>query len=165
MTKNHAILKKDTVEELIKRARAEKNARKKMRLLAIAHFLEGKNRTEIAAILHMSRRIINDWVQRYLNQGLQGLESKKPTGRSSYLSQAQKAQLCRYIKDQSQRDTGGRLTGESIHQYIQESFSVTYHPNAIYTLLKKLGFSWVTSRSKHPKQSQEAQETFKKNQI
>jgi hypothetical protein len=25
-----------------------------------------------------------------------------------------------------------------------------------------LGFSWITSRSKHPKQSEEAQEDFKK---
>lgn len=158
-------MKKDTVEELIKLARAEKDARKKMRILAIAHFLDGKNRTEIAAILHMSRRIINDWVQRYLNQGLQGLESKKPKGRSSYLSQEQQAQLCRYVEEQSQRDTGGRLTGESIHKYIEDNFSVTYHPNAIYTLLKKLGFSWITSRSKHPKQSEQAQEEFKKNQI
>ncbi|GIU41121.1 hypothetical protein TUM4438_04160 [Shewanella sairae] len=37
-----------------------------------------------------------------------------------------------------------------------------YHPNAIYKLLEQLGFNWITSRSKHPKQAIEAQTAFKK---
>ncbi|WP_435277206.1 helix-turn-helix domain-containing protein [Psychrobium sp. nBUS_13] len=32
----------------------------------------------------------------------------------------------------------------------------------MYRLLHQLGFSWITSRSRHPKQSDEVQETFKK---
>jgi hypothetical protein len=34
-----------------------------------------------------------------------------------------------------------------------------------YKLLKSLNITWTTSRSKHPKQSEEAQENFKKLQI
>ncbi|PKF58399.1 winged helix-turn-helix domain-containing protein [Alteromonadales bacterium alter-6D02] len=41
-------------------------------------------------------------------------------------------------------------------------FGVDYHLNHVYKLLKKIGFSWITSRSKHPKQSQKAQDEFKK---
>jgi hypothetical protein len=37
-----------TAEELLKLSRAGKNARKRMRLLAIAQFLECKNRTQVA---------------------------------------------------------------------------------------------------------------------
>jgi transposase len=58
---------------------------------------------------------------------------------------------------------GGRLTGEAIRLYIADEFQINYHPNAIYKLLHLLGFSWITSRSKHPKQSEEAQKDFKKN--
>ncbi len=58
--------------------------------------------------------------------------------------------------------SGGRLIGDAILKYIQQHFDVTYHPNAIYKLLEQLGFSWITSRSKHPKQSIESQTAFKK---
>ncbi|WP_239994101.1 winged helix-turn-helix domain-containing protein [Photobacterium phosphoreum] len=35
----------------------------------------------------------------------------------------------------------------------------------MYYLLKRMGFSWITSWSKHPKQSQQAQDNFKKFKI
>ncbi|WP_376708513.1 helix-turn-helix domain-containing protein [Shewanella surugensis] len=56
---------------------------------------------------------------------------------------------------------GGRLTGADIHRYIQSEFGGNYHPDFIYYLLNHMGFSWITSRSKHPKQSIDAQEAFK----
>ncbi|PAJ75282.1 hypothetical protein CJF42_05840 [Pseudoalteromonas sp. NBT06-2] len=65
-----------------------------------------------------------------------------------------------YIKTQSHSETGGRLTGESIQSYIKTNFNVNYHRNAIYKLLKSIGFSWITSRSRHPQKSDEVQETF-----
>jgi transposase len=60
----------------------------------------------------------------------------------------------------SQSDKVGRLTGEQIKHYITVQFAVNYHLNRIYKLLAKLGFSWITSRSRHPKQSQPAQVEF-----
>ena len=139
-----------------------KDHRMRLRLLAVSHFKSGKNRAEVARILNVSRRIVNDWVAKYLSGGLHGLESKKPSGRPSYLTKQEKETLSLYIKVQCQSDAGGRLTGESIRMYINANFDVNYHPNAIYKLLKSIGFSWITSRSRHPKQSDEVQETFKK---
>ncbi|AGH43508.1 hypothetical protein C427_1399 [Paraglaciecola psychrophila 170] len=48
-----------------------------------------------------------------------------------------------------------------LQNYIQQTFSVNYHQNSIYKLLKSLNITWTTSRSKHPKQSEEAQKNFK----
>ena len=106
--------------------------------------------------------MVNEWVKRYLDQGIEGLEAKKPKVRDCYLSPSQQKQLSRYIEQYSVSEAGGRLTGESIRVYIQDQFDVSYHPNAIYKLLKSLGFSWITSRSKHPQQSQAKQDAFKK---
>jgi hypothetical protein len=50
-------------------------------------------------------------------------------------------------------------------RYIKRKFGVTYCLDNIYRRLNSLRFSWITSRSKHPKQSQEIQECFKKIQI
>ena len=94
--------------------------------------------------------------------GLDGLDDKPRHGRPSFLTQTQHRQLVGYLHQQSQSDKGGRLTREQIKHYITEQFAVIYHLNHIYKLLAKLGFSWITSRSRHPKQSQTAQDEFKK---
>ncbi len=52
-----------------------------------------------------------------------------------------------------------------LQTYIQRTFAVNYHQNSTYNLLKSLGISWTTSRSKNLKQSEEAQENLKKRQI
>ncbi|MFT4941817.1 MAG: hypothetical protein ACI88A_004888 [Paraglaciecola sp.] len=59
----------------------------------------------------------------------------------------------------------GRLNGEILQGYIQQTFAVNYHQNLIYNLLKSMNITWTTSRSKHPKQNSEIQEDFKKIQI
>jgi len=145
-------LKLDTPQHLLALSRAEKNSPKRLRLLALSHFLEGK----------VSRRSVNKWVADYLSDGLAGLEAKKAPGRTCPLSIKQREQLFDYIDKQSRCTKGGRLTGEAIRLYVAEQFQIHYHPTAIYKLLHLLGFSWITSRSKHPKQSQEAQDEFKK---
>ena len=99
----------------------------------------------------------------YLSSAIEGLEAKKAQGRPCPLSIKQRAQLFEYIDKRSRSHQGGRLTGETIRLYIAEQFQITYYPNAIYKLLHLLGFSWITSRSMHPKQSQAAQDEFKKN--
>lgn len=159
------MVKRLSSEEVLALYKTEKNARKRIRLLAISHFLDNPNRSEIARRLKVSRRSVNNWVSNYLKFGLEGLEAKKPKGREPYLSQKQQQQLRDYINRSSQSSEGGRLTGEAIHTYISQQFGVSYHSNAIYKLLKSLGFSWITSRSRHPKQSEEIQEEFKKTNI
>ena len=57
---------------------------------------------------------------------------------------------------------GGRLQGKDVQAYISSEFGVQYQKSNVYNLLHELNLSWITTRSKHPKQSIEAQETFKK---
>ena len=49
-----------------------------------------------------------------------------------------------------------------LQEYIESIFGVTYQKTIIYHLLNKLNLSWITTRSKHPKQSEEVQASFKK---
>jgi transposase len=104
-----------------------KDHRMRMRLLAIAHFKAGKNKAAVARTLNVSRKMLNEWVANYLIGGISALESKKPSGRPSLLSSQQKAELLDYIEKQSQSTSGGRLNGEMLQNYIQQTFSVNYH--------------------------------------
>jgi len=65
------------------------NARMRIRLLAISHFADGKNRTEIANFLKVSCASVNKWVTQYLNDCLEGLIEKPHPGRPSLLSEIQ----------------------------------------------------------------------------
>nr|WP_193154776.1 IS630 family transposase [Vibrio navarrensis] len=148
-----------------KLASQQKSIQMKMRLLALAHFKDGHSRTQIAKFLMVSRTSVNKWVHTFLEEGLEGLKEKPRTGRPPFLTSEQREQLSQYIKDKANYTQGGRLTGADIHAYIVKEFGQHYHPDSIYYLLDHMGFSWITSRSKHPKQSQEVQDDFKKFKI
>lgn len=139
------------------------NASLKLRYLAVQKFHDGHSRTSIAKILNVSRRLVNEWITKYLSGGFDALALKQATGQPSRLSNEQKAQLKEYVISHAVKVQGGRLMGKDIQKYIQETFNVNYCVRNIYRLMKELGIVWITSRSKHPKQDLAAQEAFKKN--
>jgi hypothetical protein len=77
----------------------------------------------------------------------------------------QKLVLIDYMEKQSHSCKRTYLNGDMLQIYIHQTFAVNYHQNSNYNLLKSLGISWTTSRSKDLKQSEEAQENLKKRQI
>jgi transposase len=151
-----------SAEKFKQLARKEKDNRVKLRYMAIHHFKLGANRAQIATFLGVARGSVNTWVSNYLNHGLEGLKSKKSTGRPSQLSSEDLRQVKRFVESNAVKPDGGRLIAEDVRQFILTKLNVNYELRNIYRLLKSLGFSWITSRSKHPKQSQESQEAFKK---
>ena len=124
--------------------------------------VEPENRTNIAKRLNVARSSVNLWVSQYLSEGLSGLDNKRGAGRPRKLTKIQREQLHQYIMRCSQSTQGGRLTGADVGRYIMDNFQVEYNTGHVYKIMKQLGFSWITTRSKHPKQSDEAQEAFKK---
>ena len=142
--------------------KSEKSARKRMRYLALLHFTEGHSRTAIATMLKISRTSVNKWVTTYLSQGLSGLDDKPNPGRPPQLSLAQQASLKAFVQQRSLSEQGGRLMAKDLNHFIQSEFGVTFKQANIYRLLHQLGFSWITTRSRHPKQSEAVQEAFKK---
>lgn len=152
-------MKKDDINLL---AKTHQSVRMRLRFMALAHFQEGHSRYAIAKFLKVSRTSVNKWISQYHLDGIDGLTDKKTTGRPFCLTEDQRQQLANYVSQEAKSETGGRLTGQDIQAYIQEEFGFHYHLSSVYKLLHKLGFSWITSRSKHPKQCKQVQEDFKK---
>ena len=138
------------------------NARLKDRYKVIVKFFELDSRVKTAKELNVSRRLVNEWVSSYLRGGFDALAIKKQSGRPSRLNSIQKKQLKQYIADNSIKPNGGRLMGRDVKAYIESEFDITYQKSNIYTLLHELNLSWISSRSRHPKQNEETQERFKK---
>jgi hypothetical protein len=51
----------------------EHNGRMRIRLMALSHINNGVNRTQTAKYLHVSRRMVNEWVKRFNEKGIDGL--------------------------------------------------------------------------------------------
>ena len=63
------------------------------RLLALALVLDGRSRSEAAALNGMDRQTLSDWVHRYNAEGIEGRKACKSPGREPYLTEAQKAEV------------------------------------------------------------------------
>lgn len=148
--------------ELEQLAKSAKSARMRNRYLAVSHFIDGKSRTDIAKYLKVARGSVNVWVQKFLDNGIDGLLEGRHTGRPTKLSSQQLEQLSHFIKENSTCDNGGRLQAKDVQVYITEHFKIDYQISNIYRLLHHLNFSWITSRSRHPKQDEGVQTLFKK---
>ncbi len=148
------------LKELI---RKEKNGRMRVRLMVVEAVLRQKNKTKVAKDYSLSRTSVNQWMKRYNEGGVAALFEKPRTGRPAFITEKQREQFAQYVRDNSIKPDGGRLMGKDCIDYIQREFGVEYKQANIYKLLKSLNFSWVSSRSKHPKQDLAAQEDFKKN--
>jgi len=138
------------------------NASLKLRYLAVQKFHEGHSRTATAKILNVSRRLVNEWITKYLSGGFDALALKLATGQPSRLTNEQKIQLKEYVLEHAVKEQGGRLMGKDIQKYIHDTFNVKYEIRNIYRIMNQLELVWITSRSKHPKQDLNAQEAFKK---
>lgn len=129
----------------------------RVRLMTLAHIQDGANKAQTAKFLKVSRCTVNKWGQQFIHGGIDGLKEKPRSGRPSELSEAQLTQLKEYVITNSIKPTGGRLKGSLLVDYINQEFDILYSLDNIYRLLHQLGFSWITSRSKHPKQDLKAQ--------
>ena len=138
------------------------DARLKSRYLVATKFNEGHSRTRISRELQVSRRLVNTWIQLYLSGGFEALTIKKQSGRPALLNSLQMKKIKDYVIEHSVKSQGGRLMASDVQAFIQTEFSVEYQQSNIYRLLHELSLSWITSRSRHPKQSEEIQEAFKK---
>nr|WP_283630420.1 IS630 family transposase [Alteromonas macleodii] len=152
-----------TADDFKQLAKQTSNGQLRTRYLALYHFKKGETRTQIAAYLGVARGSVNTWVSNYLAHGLEGLQSKPSPGRPCQLSVSQREQIAHFIKENAVKKEGGRLIAQDVRQYISDTFQIDYQLRNVYRIMDALGFSWITSRSKHPKQSQQTQDTFKKN--
>lgn len=143
-------------------AKAESNKRIYQRLMMLAHLKEGMSKAQISRLSFTSPDRIYAWLKRFDEEGIEGLKDKARSGRPRLLDSSAHEALKQKIEESQATLSGGRLRGGDIIQLIKKEWGVSYSLNGVYNLLKDIGMSWISTRSKHPKQDEEAQEAFKK---
>jgi len=118
------------------------------RIHALLALAEGISVQEVAAMLGLGEQTVRDDRNRFLVKHLASLTYKRPPGRPSKLTKAQRRDLANVIKagPQAAGYTSGCWNTPMIQDLIQRRFGVSYHPHYIATLLGNLGFSYQKAR-------------------
>src|SRR6201990_497015 len=145
-------------------ARRSKDVNQSRRLLSLAGVRDGMDRGAAARIGGMDRQTLRDWVHRFNASGPDGLVDSWTEGPKPRLSEEQLAALARIVEVGPDRERDGvvRWRRLDLKRVIAERFGVDFHPRYVGKLLKKLGFSHISARPRHPAQDERIVEAFKK---
>src|SRR3954466_3988461 len=150
--------------ELRREAARCRDARAARRRLAPALVLEGSSREEAARAAGMDRQTLRDWVHRYNAEGLAGLRDRPRSGRRPRLTPGQEAELAAAVERGPDPDRKGvvRWRRIDLKALIETRFAVRLHERSVGKVLRRLGFTRLSVRPKHPKADEAAGAAFKK---
>lgn len=153
-----------SAEELRQAARRSKDPAQSRRLLALALVLEGHTRTAAARAAGMDRQTLRDWVIRYNEDGIAGLCDRSRSGRPARLNAAQLAELAQLVEDGPDVAMHGvvRWRCVDLQAQIQARFGVMLSVRQVERILKRLQFTRLSVRPRHPQADEAAQQAFKK---
>jgi transposase len=153
-----------SAEELRALARRSKDVNQSRRLLSLAAVRDGMDRGEAAKIGGMDRQTCATGFTRFNAVGPHGLFDNWTDGPTPRLSPEQRDELAKIVERGPDRKVDGvvRWRRIDLKRVIAERFGVDYHPRYVGKLLKKLGFSHMSARPRHPAQDERIVEAFKK---
>jgi transposase len=138
--------------ELRRLARQEPDRRAAMRLLAIAHALDGFSRAEAARLAGMERQALRDAVLRYNAEGPSGLRDRPRSGRPEALTPGQQAALKAWVlrgpNPERDKVSAWRLVDACARA--EQAYGVRYSGWGMSRLLRRLGLSRQKARPRHP---------------
>ena len=146
-------------------SKKEPHGRTKIRLLGLGHLAAGKSIEEVSQLLMVDRSSVRHWLDRFIEAGVEGLAEKPRSGRTQLLSNDKAEEVRCAIETLQASREGGRVRGVDIQELLAKKFNAVYDIDSVYKVLKRLNMVWISARSKHPKQSETVQETFKKTSL
>ena len=134
-----------------------------MRIQALLLVSQGHRERDVAQVIGVGRRTLQDWIHRYRVKGIPGLAKGPFKGARSRLTDEQKAELSRIIAAGPQEaglDTGVWTT-PIIVKLVRDLFGVSYHPDHMGKILHGLRFSVQYPGKNLSKADEKAQQTWR----
>ena len=153
-----------SAEQLRALAKRSKDAHQSRRLLSLAAVRDGMDRGEAVKTGGRDRQTLRDWVHRFNAKGPDGLIDNWTSGPTPRLSADQLAELAMIVETGPDRKVDGvvRWRRIDLKRVIADRFDVDYHARYVGKLLKKLGFSHMSARPRHPAQDRRSSRLSKK---
>lgn len=133
-------------------------------MLALALVLEGTSCTEAAQAAGVDRQTLRDWVHRYSEEGLAGLDDRHGEfGPKRLLSPEQEAEIAGWVRTGPDLAEHGvvRWRRADLARAIEARFGVVLAERSISTVLRRLGFRRLVVRPRHPGQEAAAQASLR----
>ena len=151
-----------SVEELQSLFRREKQVRVAKRIWIVWQARLGRTAPEIAKGIGVSRRAVQEWVRRYNEEGLIGLQTRSGQGRDPILSEAERQAVAERLEAGPQEGDVCSLRGVDFQKFLEDQFGKLLSLSTVYGLLHELGYEWLVPRSKHRKSDPDAIAAFQK---
>lgn len=148
-------------------ARRERDGRVRTRLLAIAACLEGMMRQDAAVLVGMSRNVLRIWIDRYNQDGVEGLRDRASPGRPPRITAERGARLRERVLagPDPGRDGVVAFRVVDIHRIARDELDIDASLTTIWREMKRQGLSWLAPRPRNPRSDAEVQATFKKTSV
>jgi transposase len=130
------------------------------RLLIVKEYYQGKTCAIVANHHKCSPAKVVYWKQRYDNQGLKGLQTKRRSGRPPKLNLNKAKEIKKQIIRQTSTDGGWQT--EQIKEYIQKQAGVSYSSRHIIRIAQNWGLSKITPRPQYAYARKKDKEVFLK---
>ncbi|WP_192797244.1 IS630 family transposase [Bacillus cereus] len=136
---------KTRIYEVEKLMKTEKNRRLYERYQTIMLHLKGYTNVKIAEVIGRSNLTIGNYVKRYQELGISGLEMSYSPGAPRRLTAEQEKRICEVVTYHTPADMGLKAemnwTAPLLREWIYQEWGVTYKNRAVLNILHRLGFS------------------------
>lgn len=150
------------LKKLRSRARKERVAEQKDRLMVAALAIEGLETMDIQRAVGRSRGFVQRWVYAYRDGGIEALKDKPRGGSVAKIHGENLRKLkARIDAGPTAEDKVCRLRGLDIQRIAKEELGAEVSLSAVYRTLETLGYSYLAPRPQHENQDLEAQKKFK----
>jgi transposase len=127
-------------------------------LLILNVIYYGKVAAQVSREIHRSRSWACEWLKRYDKEGIEGLKTRKKSGRPPELAEEISYQIKKELKESNKG-----WTTKQVEELITKKSGIKYHYVHIYRILRKWGFKQKVPRKVHVNTaSQEEKDAFKK---
>ncbi|WP_441652441.1 IS630 family transposase, partial [Enterococcus faecium] len=134
------------------------------RFLAVKLVLEGHTRKEAGHTIGRDEHTVSHYVKNYCHNGIQGLVSKKQSGRPSRLTDEQEAELVQLVAYHTPEEVGfksrANWTLAIVCDLILREWSYGYTQKGVADLLHRLGLSWTRPTYTLKKADSKKQQVF-----
>ena len=137
------IVEHHSAEELQELFRQEKDARIAKRIWIAWQARRGHTEPQITAAIGLSRRSVQNWVRRYHEQGLAGLQDRAGRGRQPILSEAEQQLVVERLEEGPREDDACSLRGVDFQKFIGDQLGKLMSLSAVYEIHRE---SWGNAR-------------------
>jgi len=133
----------------------EKVAKKVTRLHFIQQLYKGHSVRKSCSILNIPVKTGYNWLNKWNDEGLEGLNHRKGAGRPPFLSEIQMKEVDEFIK------RNGSLGTKDVHYFIKNNFGIDYSLKQTRFVINKLKYGWIKPYPIFSKSPENAKEIMK----